>query len=201
MGWISLTTPRREGPRVFEGGNGDEGTDETVQEPPADAGVTDVLVGMPSPGRDRRDGEQREGSLTEYHELGDERSRVQLVGELDSVLRARPLPPTCEKHLPLESQKSLEDYEDSREDSEESSDGEGGDEGVHDLSPCADVSASTPEPQIVAAPVCENTGSPDLMSELRAQISMAVNEEIFSSDRDQPAVLYDDEEDRILVEH
>lgn len=190
MGWISLTTPRGEGPRVFEGGQGDRGSDEKAR-PPSDIGVTDVLVGVPSPGRSRHERENTTSrSVTE--EMGDEHSRSQLVGELDSVLRARPLPPTCEKRLPLESQRSLENKEDCEMDDEEY------------VQRPLDV---TPPPQsvpsVMEAPVCASSGSRDLMSELKAQLSVAANEEIFASDRDQWTVTSDgeeEEEDSILVQ-
>lgn len=187
MGWVSLTTRRGEGPRVFEGGHGDEGSDEKAR-PPSDIGVTDVLIGVPSPGRSRREGEDTT-SRSAMEEMKDERSRSKLVGELDSVLRARPLPPTCEKRLPLESQQSLEDKEDCE------MDGEGYVEPPLDL-----MSPPQSVPPVPEAPACASSGSRDLMSELKAQLSMAANEEIFASDRDQWTVTSDGEEDSIFVQ-
>lgn len=188
MGWVSLTTRRGESPRVFEGGHGDEGPDEKSR-PPSDIGVTDVLVGVPSPGRSRREGENTT-SRSAMEEMEDERSRSKLVGELDSVLRARPLPPTCEKHLPLESQQSLEEKEDGE------MDGEGYVEPPLDLTSPPQSVPPVPEVPAVAA----SSGSRDLMSELKAQLSMAANEEIFASDRDQWTVTSDGEEDSIFVQ-
>lgn len=174
-----MATPREEGPRVFEGGSGDEGVGGTLRSiPDTVAGVTDVLVGVPSPGRNRPEGEVGAASTVTSEELVDGCSRAQLVGELDSVLRARPLPPTCEKHLPLESQQSLAGGI--------SSDMLGGESVEQPL----DV--STP-PTAPAFPVAESRGSQNLMSELRAQLSLAANEEIFS------AASSDDEEDNMLV--
>lgn len=169
MGWVSLTTPREEAPRVFEGGSGDEGAVGTQRSiPDTDAGVTDVLVGVPSPGRNRPQGEVAAASTATSGELVDERSRAQLVGELDSVLRARPLPPTCEKHLPLESQQSLGRLKNSDM------------VGENSVEQPLDVDVSTP-PAAQEFPVAESRGSQNLMSELRAQLSLAANEEIFSA--------------------
>ena len=179
MGWVSLTTPREEGPRVFEGGSGDDGiagTQQSVSD--TGAGVTDVLVGVPSPGRNRPEGEVVAASTATSEELAHERSRAQLAGELDSVLRARPLPPICEKHLPLESQQSLGEGESSDMAGEQS------------VEEALEVSTAPPAQ---AFPVAESKGSQNLMSELRAQLSLAANEEIFS------AASSDDEEDSMLV--
>lgn len=171
VGWVSLATPREEGPRVFEGGSGDEGSEDEARIP-LDSKVTDVLVGVPSPNRSRRQGDHGESSHPAPEEVVDEHSRAQLVGELDSVLRARPPPQTCEKHLPLESQQSLEkDVE-----------GEIGD--AREEEPPLDAPTPDLAPRF---PVADSAGSRDLMSELRAQLSMAANEEIFSSDRHQVA--------------
>lgn len=179
MGWVSLTTPREEGPRVFEDGGGDEGVVSTQQSiSDTGAGVTDVLVGVPSPGRNRPEGEVVAASTATSEELMHERSRAQLVGELDSVLRARPLPPTCEKHLPLESQQSLGEGESS--------------DMVGEKSMGQPLEVSTPPPA-QAFPVAESKGSQNLMSELRAQLSLAANEEIFS------AASSDDEEDSTML--
>lgn len=113
----------------------------------------------------------------------DERSRALLVGELDSVLRARPLPPTCEKHLPFEGRKLLE--------------GEVGEiSGRQNAEPYLHVPAPSMTPTI---PIAENAFSQDLVSELRAQLSMAANEEIFSSHRRLPTLSSDDGEDSMLV--
>ena len=180
VGWVSLTTPREEGPRVFEGGSGDEGAVGTQQSiSDTGAGVTDVLVGVPSPGRNRSEGEVAASTAT-FQELVDGRSRAQLVGELDSVLRARPLPPTCEKHLPLESQQSLGGGENSDMVGEQS------------VEQQLNMDVSTP-PAAQAFPVAESRGSRSLMSELRAQLSLAANEEVFL------AASSDDEEDKKLV--
>lgn len=161
-----MTTPREEGLGVFEGGSGDEGVVGTQQDiPDTGAGVTDVLVGVPSPARNRPEGGAFGASTATSEEMVDERSRAQLVGELDSVLRARPLPPTCEKHLPLESQQSLGGGENSDMVGEESVENP--------------LDESTP-PAVQAFPVAEGRGQ-NLMSELRAQLSLAANEEIFAA--------------------
>lgn len=163
---------------MFEGGSGDEGRAGTLRSIPDTATeVTDVLVGVPSPGRNRPEGKFGAASTTISEELMDERSRVQLVGELDSVLRARPLPPTCEKHLPLESQQSLVRG--------------GSSDMVGEQVVEQPLDESTP-PAAQTLPVAE-TCSQDLMSELRAQLSLAANEEIFS------AASSDDEGDKMLV--
>lgn len=182
-GWISLASPRETGPGVFEGGSGDEGCDDEAQTLP-DKGVTDVLVGVPSPGRSRREGDYGAASSAVLQEMVDERSRSQLVGELDSVLRARPLPPTCEKYLPLESQRFFEDEDN----------GHMG--GAQNVGPSHDA---TPPPHRPKIPIAENVGSQDLMSELRAQLSMAANEEIFSSDRNLYGASNTDDDDNIVV--
>lgn len=133
---------------------------------------------MPSPGRSRPEGDVGAASTVMSQEQVDERSRAQLVGELDSVLRARPLPPTCEKHLPLESQHSL-------------GGGQSSDKvGENSAEQPVDVSAP---PAAQACPVAENMGNQNLMAELRAQLSLAANEEIFSA-------ASGDEEDSTLVE-
>lgn len=170
---------------MFEGGSGDEGTKGKLQTA-ADTGVTDVLVGVPSPSRNRFEGDFGAASRTTPEELANERSRTQLVGELDSVLRARPLPPICEKRLPLESQQSLGEEDDSGMVAEQS------------MEQPIDV---PPSPAAPVFPVAESIGSEDLMSELRAQLSKAANEEIFSSDAHQYPVSSKDEEDSILVGH
>lgn len=160
---------------MFEGGSGDEASRDDAPTTP-DTGVADVLVGVPSPSR----GGKHEGhrSSATSHATGeegvDERSRAQLVDELDSVLRARPLPPTCEKRLPLESQQSIGE--------EESSDT------VVDQNVQQQSSGVPIPPEAPSLPVAESLGSQTLMSELKAQLSMAANEEIFSSDR-QPCQL------------
>ncbi|CAM9851512.1 unnamed protein product [Scytosiphon promiscuus] len=170
-GWVSLTTPRAEGPRVFEGGSGDEATEKNAPKSP-DTGVADVLVGVPSPSRIGRCEGQRSNTAWRAtpEELVDERSRAQLVDELDSVLRARPLPPICEKRLPLESQQYIGKEE--RNDS------------MVDHSSDEKQLGGVPVPlEAPTLPVAESLGSQTLMSELKAQLSMAANEEIFSSDR------------------
>ncbi|CAM9346800.1 unnamed protein product [Pylaiella littoralis] len=184
VGWISLEASREEGPCVFEDGSCGEETKGTLRTT-ADTGVTDVLVGVPSPSRNIREGELNAASRTTPKELANERSRAQLVGELDTVLRARPLPPICEKHLPLESQHSLGEEDGSDMVAEQS------------VEQPIDVS---PPPAAPAFPVAESIGSKDLMSELRAQLSKAANEEIFSSDAHHPA-MSEDEEDGTLVGH
>eukprot|EP00752_Nemacystus_decipiens_P017564 g15739.t1 len=74
VGWVSLTTPREEGPSVFEGGSGDEGGVTTQQSiPDTGVGVTDVLVGVPSPGRGRPVGELIAASTATPEELVHER--------------------------------------------------------------------------------------------------------------------------------
>lgn len=167
VGWVSLTTPREEGPRVFEGGSGDEGVTGTRRTiPGSDAGVTDVLVGVPSPGRNRPEGEIVGASGAASGDMVDDCSRAQLVGELDSVLRARPLPPTCEKHLPLESQLSLRGGGDSHKVGKES------------VEQPLDVSRPPAAPVFPAA---KSRGGQNLVSELRTQLSLAANEEIFSA--------------------
>lgn len=170
---------------MFEDGSGDEGTNEKLQTT-AVTGVTDVLVGVSSPRRNIVEGKLGAASRTAPEELANERSRTQLVGELDTVLRARPLPPICEKRLPLESQQSLgkEDGNDMVTDS-----------GVEQP---IDVS---PPPAAPVFPVAESIGCGDLMSELRAQLSKAANEEIFSLDTHQYPAKTEDDEDSILVEH
>lgn len=178
VGWVSLTTPREEGPRVFEGGSGDEeAMEESRTKPDADR-VTDVLVGVPSPRRTRTEGEPGGTSNIIPDALVNERSRAQLVGELDSVLRARPLPPTCEKHLPLDSQHSLLD--------EDTGDM------VEEQSVEQPMRMSTPPRKL---PVAEGRGSQNLMSELRKQLSMAANEEIYTA-----ASSDIEEENNVLVE-
>lgn len=164
---------------MFEDGSCGEETKGTLRTT-ADTGVTDVLVGVPSPSRNIREGELNAASRTTPKELANERSRAQLVGELDTVLRARPLPPICEKHLPLESQHSLGEEDGSDMVAEQS------------VEQPIDVS---PPPAAPAFPVAESIGSGDLMSELRAQLSKAANEEIFSSDAHHPA-MSEDEEDK-----
>ena len=184
VGWVSLATPREEDPRVFEGGSGDEELVDNAQTPP-DTGITNVLIGAsPSPGRRRCIEEQGGASRATPAEVVDERSRALLVGELDSVLRARPLPPTCEKHLPFEDRQSLEEGADSETSVEQNAE------------PCLHVPAPSMTPTV---PIAENALNQDLVSELRAQISMAANEEIFSSNRRQPTHSSEDEEDSMLV--
>lgn len=175
VGWVSLAAPKEEGPRVFEGGSGDEEAMEKLRTKP-DTGVTDVLVGMPSPGRTRTEGEPGVASI-KLPALVNERSRAQLVGELDSVLRARPLPLTCEKHLPLESQHSLL--------------GEDSSDLVEEQNVEQPMRLSTPPSTL---PVAEGAGSQNLMCELRKQLSMAANEEIFT------AASSDSEEDENVAE-
>lgn len=183
MGWVSLATPREEDPRVFEGGSGDEGLEDKPRTPP-DTGITNVLIGAsPSPGRNQCVEEQGGASQATPAEVVDERSRALLVGELDSVLRARPLPPTCEKHLPFEGRQPLEEGECSETSGEQNAE------------PYLHVPAPSMSPTV---PIAENALNQDLVSELRAQLSMAANEEIFSSHRRQPA-LSSDEEDSMLV--
>lgn len=182
---MSLATSREEGPRVFEDGSGDEGTEKKNQTTP-DTGVTDVLVGVPSPSRKTSE-EVRAASRTTPEELASERSRTQLVGELDTVLRARPLPPVCEKRLPLESQRSVGE-EDDRSDMV----------GEQSVEQPFDV---FPPPAAPVFPVAESMGGGDLMSELRAQLSKAANEEIFSSDTRQCPATSEDEKNSTLVGH
>lgn len=193
VGWVSLSTPRGENPHVFEGGNFGDTLEDKSRVLPG-MGITNVLVGVPSPGRSRREEDHIKASTKALEEFVDERSRSQLVGELDSVLRARPLPPTCEKHLPLESQQSL--YHGIVEDGKAS-------EAIstQDVKPSDNVSLPTPTPEM---PVTENLGNQDLMSELRAQLSLAANEEIFSCNRDQDMVSSFDsnsEGDSIFIGH
>lgn len=178
VGWVSLTTPREEGPRVFEGGSGDEEAIERLRTKPDAAEVTNVLVGVPSPGRTRTEGEPGGTSNKIPEALVNERSRAQLVGELDSVLRARPLPPTCEKHLPLESQHSLL--------------GEDSGDIVEEQSIEQPMRMSTTSSML---PVAEGRGSQNLMSELREQLSIAANEEIYAA-----ASSDNEEENNVLAE-
>ena len=179
-----MATPREEDPRVFEGGSGDEGPDDTPRTPP-DTGITNVLIGAsPSPGRSRCVEDQREVSRAAPAEVVDDRSRALLVGELDSVLRARPLPRTCEKHLPFEGGQPLEE-------------GEGSEiSGEQNAEPYLHVPAPSMTPTI---PIAENAFNQDLVSELRAQLSMAANEEIFLSHRRQPTLSSDDGEGSMLL--
>lgn len=109
-----------------------------------------------------------------------EDSRELLVSELDSVLRARPLPPTCEKRLPLVSQESI--------------DSEDGSDTPEEQSKEQPLGVATP-PTASALPI----GSQNLMSELRAQLSGAMNEEFFSSDRLPCPVTSDAEEGSVVV--
>lgn len=173
--WVSLTTPPGQDPSVFEGGNVQEGSEETVEPPPPEPSVTDVLVGVSSPERSNvKDGKEHcRVAEVDCEELLNERSRSQLVGELDSVLRTRSLPPVCEKHLPVESQKSLENWDEEEIFLKD---------GSLDDSFSVDKSAP-PEPHVVQPSACGKSGNQDLLSELRAQLSMAANEEIFSSER------------------
>ncbi|CAM9515573.1 unnamed protein product [Ectocarpus sp. 12 AP-2014] len=162
-GWVSLASPKEEGPRVFEGGGGDHPNKDDASSTP-DTGITDVHVGVPSPVRSRYERQEGAASRPTPEETVGEDSRELLVSELDSVLRARPLPPTCEKRLPLVSQQSI-DSEDGSDTPEEQ---------------------STERPLGVATPPTGSAlpiGSQNLMSELRAQLSGAMNEEFFSSDR------------------
>lgn len=196
---MSLTTPRSDSPSlgVFEGGNnGDEGPD---HKPPdaSQEGVTDVLVGMASPGRSRREENESRVSCAQPAELENERSRFQLLGELGSVLRARPTPSICEKHLPLESQQALNDENKACEEEKED----------HGLGVMEDITPALSSPPTELAmrqvPVSESADNQELMRELRAQLSMAANEEIFSSDRNRWAVESDsdvDGEESILIE-
>lgn len=126
-------------------------------------------------------------------EVVDERSRALLVGELDSVLRARPLPPTFERHLPFEGGQPLEEGGGSEE-------GEGSEtSGEQNAEPYLHVPAPLMTPTV---PIAENAFSQDLVSELRAQLSMAANEEIFfSSNRHQATLSSDGEGDSMLVGH
>lgn len=217
LGWVSLATPREEDPRVFEGGSGDEGLGDKPRTPP-DTGVTNVLIGAsPSPGRSRCVEEEGGASRATAAEVVDERSRALLVGELDSVLRARPLPRTFEKHLPFDDRHPLEEGEGSEtsgprplprtsekylpfEDRQPLEHGEGeGSETTSDEQN-AEPYLHLPAPSMTpTSPIAENTLSQDLVSELRAQLSMAANEEIFSSHRHQPAVSSDGDEDSLLV--
>lgn len=195
---MSLTTPRRESPGVFEGGNADEHSEHNPQHVPQ-AGVTDVLIGMASPGRGRHEGNDSAAARALPAELDSQRSRCQLLGELGSVLRARPIPPTCEKRLPLESQQSLSDEERGGEEQEQ----DYGPGGMEDITPS--LASPLPEPAVPQVPVCESVNSQDLMSELRAQLSLAANEEIFCSYLDQKsdqwAVKSDiDGENNVLIE-
>lgn len=183
VGWVSLAASREEGPRVFEDGSGDERTENTLQ-PTVDTGVTDVLVGVPSPSRKTSE-EVRAASRTTPAELANERSGTQFVGELDTVLRARPLPPVCEKRLPLESQQSLGEEDDLSD-------------MVESVEQPIDV---LPPPAAPVFPVAASMGGGDLMSELRAQLSTAANEEIFSSDTRQCPATSEDEENSTLVGH
>lgn len=186
VGWVSLSTPTDDGPRVFEGGNPDEPAD-IAPDASSSAGVTDILVGIPSPYRTRGEGHDDHSPRAVAEDLLNERSRSRLVGELDSVLRARPLPPTCEKHLPHTDRQPSEGGED---------DGDGDATGAHIAEQFLDLS---PRPSALDVPVAENAGSLGLMSELRAQLSQAANEEIFGSDRDHLALSSDSEEDSLLV--
>lgn len=172
--WVSLTTPHGQDPSVFEGGDVQQGSEETVERSPPHPSVTDVLVGVSSPERSKvKVGEEHCVAEVDSEGLLNERSRSQLVGELDSVLRTRPLPPVCEKHLPVESQKSLENWDQEEIFPED---------GSLDDSFSVDKSAP-PEPHVVQPSACGKSGNQDLLSELRAQLSMAANEEIFSSER------------------
>lgn len=169
---------------MFEGGNGDDGA-EQKQELQPDAGVTNVLVGVASPGRSRLKREDESASRAALGELKDYRSRSQLLGELGSVLRTRPVPPTCEKRLPLESQLALEEEEDRQ---------------LHDTQDSElSLASPAPEPSTSPMPVCENADSHDLLCELRAQLSLAANEEIFFSEQDQWEVESVVEHEDILV--
>lgn len=205
VGWVSLTTPRRENPGVFEDGNGEQESEQKPQDLPA-AAVTDVLIGVASPGRSRHEGDDSASIHANPAELENERSRSQLLGELGSVLRARPLPPTLEKRLPLESQLSLRSEEQEAEEDkgnqdevEEEDEKDLGPDGLEDITPS--LASPPPEPARSHMPVCENIDGQDLMSELRAQLSMAANEEIFSSDRDHCAVESDAEgESSVLID-
>lgn len=154
---------------MFEGGNGDEANEDDAP-PTPDTGVADVLVGVSSPSRSSKNEGQRSSTTSSATPKGlvDERSRAQLVDELDSVLRARPLPPTCEKRLPFESQQSIGE--------EESNDT------VMDQNEKEQPGGVSIPPEAPILPVAESLGSQTLMSELKAQLSMAANEEIFSSD-------------------
>lgn len=173
--WVSLTTPSGQDPSVFEVGDLQQGSEETVEPSPPDPSVTDVLVGVSSPERSKvKVGEEHcRVAGVDCEELLNDRSRSQLVGELDSVLRTRPLPPVCEKHLPVEGKRSLENWDEEELFPKD---------GSLDDSFSVDKSAP-PVPHVMQPSACEKSGKHDLLSELRAQLSMAANEEIFSSDR------------------
>lgn len=186
VGWVSLSTPKAETSIVFEGGHGDDVKQETPSSD--DVKVTDVLVGVASPAHKRSGVHGSDLSNPSHGQAETERSRSELLDELGSVLRARPLPPTCEKRLPVESQQLIGDEDEQL----------GGmtDSRLSVLSP-----PSSPKQPGPPEPVFENAGSRDLLSELRAQLSLAANEEIFSSGRDHYAIESDAEEDSILVQH
>lgn len=203
---MSLTTPRRENPGVFEDRNGEQESTQKPQDLPP-AAVTDVLVAVASPGRSRDEGDDSASFCANPVELENERSRSQLLGELGSVLRARPLPPTLEKRLPLESQLSLDSEEQEAQNDEEKQKDKVEQEDGEDLGPdglegiTSPLASPPPEPARSHTPVCETVDGQDLMSELRAQLSMAANEEIFSSDRDHCAVDSDaDGESSVLID-
>lgn len=179
---MSLTTSRRESRGVFEGGGSEEYPETESKRSPV-AEVTDVLVGVASPIRSRREGADNMVSRSAAGEVDGERAHSQLLGELGSVLRARPAPLLCKKRLPLESQQSLLGEEE--DDQEQGKEGHEAD-GMEDITPS--LATPPPKPAIPHFPVCENVDNQDMMSELRAQLSMAANEEIFASDRDHWAV-------------
>lgn len=185
--WVSLTAPHAEPSTVFEDGNGDEGTRNEVPTL-GDAGVTNVLIGVASPTRHRRERDETDFPPSGIGEVDAVRSRSELLGELGLVLRSRRLPPTREKHLPLESQQHVQD-----ENSKKATD-------MDIAEPSIFASPLDREPLGPPEPVFETPGGANLLSELRAQLSMAANEEIFSMDRDQWAVESDTEEDSILVQ-